>query len=130
MRISLRRPAAAVLSVSFLVPLAVSAAGVEVLFDASERTRTIFPSNLFTVVDPSQNTFRRVNLKHPDCFDPWRELFHDERDAYQALVWQCRYSGIEVPDALWRRIVPAARPLATRVSARVRDHREHVRNFS
>ena len=26
----------------------------------------------------------------------------DERLAYQGLVWQCRYSGIEVPDALWR----------------------------
>ena len=24
------------------------------------------------------------------------------RDAYAPLVWQCRYSGIEVPDALWR----------------------------
>ena len=24
------------------------------------------------------------------------------RDAYAPLVWQCRYSGIEVPDELWR----------------------------
>jgi hypothetical protein len=24
------------------------------------------------------------------------------RDAYAPLVWQARYSGIEVPDALWR----------------------------
>ena len=24
------------------------------------------------------------------------------REAYAPLVWQCRYSGIEVPDALWR----------------------------
>lgn len=23
------------------------------------------------------------------------------RDTYAGLVWQCRYSGIEVPDALW-----------------------------
>jgi hypothetical protein len=26
----------------------------------------------------------------------------DERRAYQGLVWQCRYSGVEVPDELWR----------------------------
>lgn len=26
----------------------------------------------------------------------------DERLAYQGLVWQCRYSDIEVPDALWK----------------------------
>jgi hypothetical protein len=25
----------------------------------------------------------------------------DERLAYQGLVWQCRYSDIEVPDELW-----------------------------
>jgi len=67
MRISLRRLAAAVLSVCFFIPPAVSAAGVEVLFDASDRTKTIFPSNLFSVVDFSQNTFRRVNLAKPDC---------------------------------------------------------------
>jgi hypothetical protein len=24
------------------------------------------------------------------------------RDTYAPLVWQCRYSGIEVPDTLWR----------------------------
>jgi len=24
------------------------------------------------------------------------------RDTYAPLVWQARYSGIEVPDALWR----------------------------
>ena len=33
---------------------------------------------------------------------PTQEPFDDERDAYAPLVWQCRYSGIEVPDALWR----------------------------
>src|SRR5690606_20553304 len=26
----------------------------------------------------------------------------NERDAYAPLVWQCRYSGIEVPDELWQ----------------------------
>jgi hypothetical protein len=26
----------------------------------------------------------------------------DERKAYLGQVWQCRYSDIEVPDALWK----------------------------
>src|SRR4051794_22784505 len=41
-------------------------------------------------------------LRRPGYFDPDREPFADDRDAYAPLVWQCRYSGIEVPDALWR----------------------------
>jgi len=41
-------------------------------------------------------------LRHPGWFDPAREPFTDDRDAYGPLVWQCRYSGIEVPDELWR----------------------------
>ncbi|BAU93112.1 hypothetical protein MPPM_4507 [Methylorubrum populi] len=41
-------------------------------------------------------------LRHKDWFDPDREPYGgDQRLAYQGLVWQCRYSGIEVPDALW-----------------------------
>jgi hypothetical protein len=43
------------------------------------------------------------DLEHPEWFDakshPMRGK--DERKAYQGLVWQCRYSDIEVPDALW-----------------------------
>ena len=35
-------------------------------------------------------------------FDPKKEPYADERLAYQGLVWQCRYSGIEVPDDLWK----------------------------
>jgi hypothetical protein len=35
-------------------------------------------------------------------FDPRAGPFEDMRDSYAPLVWQCRYSGIEVPDALWR----------------------------
>jgi hypothetical protein len=38
---------------------------------------------------------------HKEWFDPKREPFETERDAYQGLVWQCRYSGVEVPDGLW-----------------------------
>ena len=41
-------------------------------------------------------------LRHRDYFDSEREPFDDMRDTYAPLVWQCRYSGIEVPDWLWR----------------------------
>lgn len=42
-------------------------------------------------------------LQHKQWFDPKAEPYQGcERLAYQSLVWQCRYSGIEVPDALWR----------------------------
>jgi multimeric flavodoxin WrbA len=41
-------------------------------------------------------------LRHPRYFDPTTEPFADDRDAYAPLVWQCRYGGVEVPDALWR----------------------------
>jgi multimeric flavodoxin WrbA len=47
---------------------------------------------------------RPKKLLHPHYFDPKREPFEDDREAYAPLVWQCRYSGIEVPDALWRHI--------------------------
>lgn len=40
-------------------------------------------------------------LKHKEYFDPKDEPFEHERLAYQPLVWQCRYGGIEVPDHLW-----------------------------
>jgi hypothetical protein len=45
---------------------------------------------------------RPKSLKHPEYFDPGAEPFEAMRDTYAPLVWQCRYSGIEVPDALWR----------------------------
>jgi hypothetical protein len=41
-------------------------------------------------------------LRHKGWFDPEREPYADERNAYAPLVWQCRYSGIEVPETLWR----------------------------
>lgn len=40
-------------------------------------------------------------LEHPRYFDPSREP-GDDRNLYAPLVWQCRYSGVEVPDELWR----------------------------
>ncbi|MDQ2969839.1 MAG: NAD(P)H-dependent oxidoreductase [Acidobacteriota bacterium] len=43
---------------------------------------------------------RPRELRHPEWFDPSDEP-GDDRALYAPLVWQCRYSGIEVPDALW-----------------------------
>ena len=40
-------------------------------------------------------------LHHRSYFDPEEEPFENMRDAYAPIVWQCRYSGIEVPDPLW-----------------------------
>lgn len=45
---------------------------------------------------------RPVYLTHPRYFDPAAEPYRDLRDTYAPLVWQCRFSGVEVPDALWR----------------------------
>ena len=44
---------------------------------------------------------RPRKLRHRAYFDPEKEIFDDERNTYAPLVWQCRYSGIEVPDHLW-----------------------------
>jgi hypothetical protein len=50
--------------------------------------------------DERDNTGRPVYLHHPDYFDPDQEM-PDDRTTYAPLVWQCRFSGIEVPDDLW-----------------------------
>ena len=44
-----------------------------------------------------------IEEKHKSWFDPANEPFKGDhaRLSYQPLVWQCRYSGIEVPDELW-----------------------------
>jgi multimeric flavodoxin WrbA len=52
--------------------------------------------------DELDESGRPRNLRHPEYFDPEKEPFDDMRDTHAGLVWQCRYSGIEVPDALWR----------------------------
>jgi hypothetical protein len=51
--------------------------------------------------DETDPSGRPKALRHPGYFDPDQEPFRTGRDAYAPLVWQCRYSGIEVPDALW-----------------------------
>ncbi len=49
-------------------------------------------------MDPSG---RPKKLRHKGWFDPEKEPFEDMRQAYAPLVWQSRFSGVEVPDALW-----------------------------
>jgi len=41
-------------------------------------------------------------LMHKNYFNPDEEPFENDRLAYQPLVWQCRYGGVEVPDNLWK----------------------------
>ena len=53
--------------VFLLAPLAALADGVTVKFDLSDPAGSPFPSNRFTVVDWSQNTYRRVALPKPNC---------------------------------------------------------------
>ncbi|NOT58371.1 MAG: hypothetical protein HOP18_27565 [Deltaproteobacteria bacterium] len=48
-------------------PARVEAAGVQARFGIESPSAGPFPSNLFTVPDPTQNTGLRVNLPKPDC---------------------------------------------------------------
>ena len=43
---------------------------------------------------------RYIAPEHKHWFDPRQEPA-DQRETYAPLVWQCRFSGIEVPDTLW-----------------------------
>ncbi len=52
--------------------------------------------------DEIDDTGRPKILEHKEYFNPAEEPFENERLAYQALVWQCRYGGVEVPDHLWK----------------------------
>ncbi|NUO39918.1 MAG: flavodoxin family protein [Gemmatimonadaceae bacterium] len=51
--------------------------------------------------DEMDETGRPKKLRHKAWFNPDEEPFENARDAYAPLVWQSRYSGIEVPDDLW-----------------------------
>ena len=63
-------------------------------------------AGFFTYCDGGANEMaedgRPKLVKEKAWFDPKKEPYADERLAYQGLVWQCRYSGIEVPDDLWK----------------------------
>lgn len=52
--------------------------------------------------DELDATGRPKKLEHKEWFNPREEPFDDGRNAYAPLVWQCRYSGVEVPDRLWQ----------------------------
>jgi hypothetical protein len=64
MRRHLRYAFITLLSALWLSPL-IAAADVKVLFDVHDPAKTIFPSNIFTKFDVTENTFRRVNLPKP-----------------------------------------------------------------
>lgn len=51
--------------------------------------------------DELDDSGRPSILQHKEYFNPDKEPFDNGRDAYAPIVWQCRYSGIEVPDHLW-----------------------------
>jgi hypothetical protein len=53
-------------------------------------------------------TGRPRKLRHGSWFDPEAEPFERMRDAYAPLVWQCRFSGVEVPDPLWSHALTGA----------------------
>lgn len=67
---SLRRLVPLTLALLVLLPSAVLAAGVEARFDLSSPAGGPFPSDRFTVPDPSNNTFLRVNLPTPAVCPP------------------------------------------------------------
>ena len=56
-----------VLLLNLLSPSFAQAGRVRSLFSLDTMAGTPFPSDLFTVADPTQNTGLRVNLPKPDC---------------------------------------------------------------
>jgi hypothetical protein len=69
-------------------------------------------------------------LRHPKYFDPAREPFAKMRDTYAPLVWQARYSGIEVPDALWRYIeFGSGKPYSENQAEHLIEHPEVLSAF-
>ena len=92
----------AFLAALLLLPATSHAKGVEALF-STDRTlavpfNTVYPSNLFTVPDPSHNTGLRLNILNPDCqvFVSYCEglVSTNELDGFnlQPLL-QVRFSG-------------------------------------
>jgi hypothetical protein len=67
---SFRRLLPLTLALLVLLPSAVLAAGVQARFDLSSPAGGPFPSDRFTVPDPSNNTFLRVNLPKPVACPP------------------------------------------------------------
>ncbi len=68
-------------------------------------------------------------LRHKEYFDPDQEM-KDDRSAYAPLVWQCRYGGIEAPDALWRHAYLGSRkPYSEMQSEHMVADAEFIRAF-
>lgn len=73
---------------------------------------------------------RPKKLEHKAWFDAEEEPFADERQAYAPLVWHCRYSGIEVPDPLWRHAtIGAGRPYPDDQAEHLPEHEEALACF-
>ncbi|HEX3666535.1 MAG TPA: hypothetical protein VHU23_15020 [Rhizomicrobium sp.] len=73
-----------------------------------------------------------IREEHKSWFDPEQEPFKKERArfSYQPLVWQCRYSGIEVPDALWSSAtIGQGIPYADDQATNLPEHREALKRF-
>jgi len=51
--------------------------------------------------DELDESGRPKKLRHKQYFDPDKEPYENDRESYAPLVWQCRYSGVEVPEDLW-----------------------------
>ena len=65
---NIRRPLlSAVLLLNLLLPSIAQAGPGRALFSLDTMAGTPFPSDLFAVADPTQNTGLRVNLPKPDC---------------------------------------------------------------
>src|SRR4051794_28838184 len=65
-RVPFHLPFAVLISCASLGAAPVQAA-VSVIASAADPQRSLFPSDRFTVLDVTQETFRRVNLPNPAC---------------------------------------------------------------
>lgn len=70
---------------------------------------------------------RPKKLRPQDYFDPGSAPFDNERDAYAPLDWQCRYSGIEVPDEFWASGTSGAGLPTEYLTLKVSQTQENVR---
>jgi hypothetical protein len=80
--------------------------------------------------DELRTTGRPKILRHPKYFDPKDEPFDDMRNTYAPLVWQSRYSGIEVPDNLWRYVqFGAGKPYSLNQAEHLKNQRGVLDEF-
>ena len=83
---NIRRPLlSAVLLLNLLLPSIAQAGRGRALLSLDTMAGTPFPSDLFTVADPTQNTGLRVNLPKPDCLA--RPSDCQDRGRHQHAGW-------------------------------------------